>query len=136
MKVDLKSLPWATVRWRLSRSEAPTGQELARAIRSDEPIPEDLREYVAGRLEGSIPAPKQKRGRPKTTARMERVLAFWVLSEREAGLTKTEAIERIAEEFFMTPSAVAQAIRCRGAGGQAAFKKMIAELHEKMSKSK
>lgn len=53
---------WAATQLELSDGEFPNLDTVAEAIRGGEPIPDDVREFLAGYIEGSIQRP---RGRTK-----------------------------------------------------------------------
>lgn len=57
--------PWPAILWRVRKGEFPSDAELAAALRADatgKALADDVRAYLAGRLEGTI---KRPRGRPR-----------------------------------------------------------------------
>ncbi|HEX8692940.1 MAG TPA: hypothetical protein VF746_11000 [Longimicrobium sp.] len=64
--------PWLSILWRVRKGEFPSNAELAKALRDDtrgKPLAPEVREYLAGRLDGTIRRP---RGRPQPTNEYER----------------------------------------------------------------
>ena len=69
---ELLRNPWLSILWRVRKGEFPSNAELAKALRDDtrgKPLTPEVREYLAGRLDGSI---KRPRGRPQPANEYER----------------------------------------------------------------
>jgi hypothetical protein len=73
--VDISEIfgnPWPSILWRVRKGEFPSDAELATALREDtrgKPFAPEVREYLAGRLDGTI---KRPRGRPRPANEYER----------------------------------------------------------------
>lgn len=112
--------PWPAILWRVRKGEFPSDAELAKALRDDtrgKPFAPEVREYLAGRLDGTI---KRPRGRPRPANEYERWepaynLAFQVRALQAAYKLsgKTRPRERAIEDVARAVGRSTDTIRSR-----------------------
>jgi len=109
--MKIEGLAWSAVRVTLGQGKHPTAAALALAIRGTLPIPDDLREYVAARIEGSIRPPRTPRGK---NGGRELEITLDVYRHRDGKRGELQrAIASVAKERDVTEDAVKQAMRLR-----------------------
>jgi hypothetical protein len=105
--------------------------ELARQIRNDFIFSDEVREYIAAIVEGSIPARQQNRHKSAKSGRRDRTIVWFILRARANGVSDDKSVEQAVNKFALGRRAI-QKIFAEGKDREPPLLAMTQELLSKL----